>query len=127
MKRGCTGGAGAGLLLTPGRERGKSCLSPGCGVLGPLSQAGMLDGALPSSSFEHGGGNYLPAGPQDAVPGNRRTKPGHDAVTRARSLCCVLRDKSLAQNVPHYSGAVPGPAGAGTKPFRGTSTALWVL
>lgn len=56
MKRGCTGGAGAGLLLTPGRERGKSCLSPSCGVLGPLSQAGMLDAALPNSSFEHGGG-----------------------------------------------------------------------
>lgn len=37
LKRGCTGGAGAGPLLTPWRERGKSCLSPGYGVLGPLS------------------------------------------------------------------------------------------
>lgn len=47
---------GQGCCSPRGGKGERAAFPPGWGVLGPLCQAGMLDGALPTSSFERGGG-----------------------------------------------------------------------
>lgn len=80
------------MLLTPWRERGKSCISPTARyrVLSALRRDARW--GFPSSSPKGGGSVHV--SPGTLTPGKQGNKTTRNVMTCARSLCCVLGGQS---------------------------------